>query len=109
MDTPVSDFHVEYPLIIRHWSPLSEKFAGGDCLITAISRGWQVVGDIYREEFWHAGTRLTTVFHFTLQRGDETMNMPIISNPHVRRIIYMNRVKVRPIEERAQKPTRSEA
>jgi hypothetical protein len=67
------------------------------------------MGDIYREEFWHAGTRLTSVFHVTLKRGDETMVMPVISNPYARRLIYQNRITVRPIEERAQKIARSEA
>ncbi|CAG0947161.1 hypothetical protein ANRL1_03747 [Anaerolineae bacterium] len=109
METPSSDFHVEYPLFIRHWSPLSENYAGADCLVTAIQKGWRVTGDIYNEEFWHAGTRLTCVFHFTLKRGDETVVMPVISNPFARRLIFQNRITLRPIEERAQQTIKSQA
>ena len=107
METPISDFHVEYPAILRHWSPVSEKYAGADCLVTAVQRGWRVVGEIYREDFWLAGTRLTSVFHVSLERGDESMTMPVISNPYARRLISQNHMTVRPIAERVQSPDRS--
>jgi hypothetical protein len=109
MELKSTDFHVDYPDIVRHWSAISEKFAGADCFITALRDGWRVVGDIYHENFWHAGTRLTGVFHVTLKRGDETMLMPVISNPYARRLMYMNRVTVRPIEERVRNASRSQA
>lgn len=109
METKSTDFHVDYPDIVRHWSPMSERFAGVDCLITAIRSGWRVEGEIYNENFWHAGTRLTGVYHITLRRGSETMTMPVISNPYARRLIYLNNITLRPIEERVAKTNRSEA
>jgi hypothetical protein len=108
MDTQVTDFHVEYPSIMRHWSPVSEKYAGADCLVTAVQNGWRVMGDIYREDFWHAGTRLTTVLHITLRRGNESMIMPVISNPYARRLIFQNNITPRPIQERTRKIGQSE-
>ena len=109
MELKSTDFHVDYPDIVRHWSPISEKFAGADGFITALRNGWQVVGDIYHETFWHAGTRLTGVFHITLKRGDEVMEMPVISNPYARRLMYINQVTTRPIEERIRNSSKSEA
>jgi hypothetical protein len=109
MELKSTDFHVDYPDINRHWSPISEKYAGADSFVTALRNGWRIVGDIYFEKFWHAGTRLTGVFHITLQRGDETMLMPVLSNPYSRRLMYMNRVTVHPIEERSRNTNKSEA
>ena len=109
METPSTDFHVDYPDIVRHWSPISEKYAGADCLVTAVRDGWRVVGEVYVENFWHAGTRLTSVYHVKLVRENETLLMPVISNPYARRLIYMNRIDLRPIEERSRKANKSEA
>lgn len=110
METPSSDFHVDYPDIVRHWSPLSEKYAGADCLITAVRHGWKVMTEeVYVENFWHAGTRLTSIYHMTLRRGDELMMMPVMSNPYARRLIYTNKIKLRSLEERTLKTSRSEA
>lgn len=109
METSSTDFHVDYPDIVRHWSPLSEKYAGADCLITAVRNGWRVIGEVYVENFWHAGTRLTSIFHVKLVRGDETILMPVISNPYARRLIKMNKITLRPLEERDRKASKSEA
>lgn len=108
MDTPVTDFHAEYPVIVRYWSPVSEKYAGADCLVTALQNGWRVIGDIYREDFWHAGTRLTSVFHVMLRRDNDSMVMPIISNPYIRRLIFQNNITPSPIEERTDRISQSE-
>jgi hypothetical protein len=109
MEISSTDFHVDYPDIVRHWSPISEKYAGADCLVTAVRNGWRVVGEVYVENFWHAGTRLTSVYHLKLVSGDETMLMPVISNPYARRLIDMNRITLHPMEERNRRATTSEA
>lgn len=109
MEITSTDFHVDYPDIVHHWSPVSEKYAGADCLVTAVRNGWRVIGEVYVENFWHAGTRLTSVFHVKMVRGDTTMVMPVISNPYAHRLIHMNRVTLQPIEERDRKMSKSEA
>ncbi|MEO1664796.1 MAG: hypothetical protein AAFU54_09170 [Chloroflexota bacterium] len=83
------NYHAQYPNINRHWSPKSEDFAGGDSLLTALSRGWKVGHTVVREEHWHAGVRLVCVYRFTLRKGDIEINMPVIGNPYVMRMLYM--------------------
>lgn len=100
-DILTSNFHVEYPDMHRHWDPLSERYAGADCLLTRLQQGWGVTDTIWAEQYWHAGTRPVMVLHFHLTRSNQTFDMPVISNPYVRRLIYHHDWEVRPLEERA--------
>jgi hypothetical protein len=86
-NTDVADFHVQYlDVTSQYWHPKSEHFAGGDNLITAIDRGWAVQKCVLVQH-WYAGMRSVKVYEFTLQRGENTMLMPVISNPYVERFI----------------------
>jgi hypothetical protein len=89
-----------YMRTIRHWHPLSEKWAGADCLLTAIDNGWKVDPTVYCQEFWHAGSRLVTIYYFELTRDGETMEMPVITNPYARRLLRLLTTNLRPLEER---------
>lgn len=100
---PCINWHTTYPVFSRHWHGGSEKFAGGDALLTALDDNWEVAEVCYQEEFWHAGTRLVTVYHFELVREDERVDMPVITTPYVRRIIQEQKFKVKPIAERGDK------
>ncbi len=103
-----SNLHVDYPDLHRHWCSFSEDFAGGDALLSAMRANWMVVGDVFEEDFWHAGTRLVVVFHFTLERDQDKMVMPVMSNPYVRRLIRDLNIKpqryqpVKPVEVQAE-------
>jgi hypothetical protein len=99
MEIKSSDFHVDYSDIHRHWHDGSEQYAGADALITAIRDGWNLVEPVYQEEFWHAGTRLSTVYHARMVRGDEEMWMPVITNPFIRRGLKTRKLDVRPMSE----------
>lgn len=92
--------HYSYFESTRNWSPESEKYAGGDALITALRRRWQVRGPVYQEDHWQAGARLVTVYHFDLHNNDRAMEMPVLSNPYVQRMLLMLDVQIVPIEER---------
>lgn len=95
-----NNHHVSYFEVNRHWSPGSEKYAGGDALLTALRHGWDLQSTVYMEQFWHSGTRPVTIYHFELSHGKEVMTMPVISNPHVRRMIREMKPEVRPLAER---------
>jgi hypothetical protein len=82
-----SNWHYEYWRIVRHWHAASEKYAGGDCLLTAINNGWNIIPPVLAEAHWRAGSRCVMVYHFTLERRGETMTMPVITNPFVERLI----------------------
>jgi hypothetical protein len=94
-----SDFHVDYSDIHRHWDPRSERFAGGDALITAIQNGWQLVEPVYEEKFWAAGTRLVVIYHSIMERGEESMVMPVIANPFIRRGLKTRTLEIEPHEK----------
>ncbi|MCC6617107.1 MAG: hypothetical protein IT320_26780 [Anaerolineae bacterium] len=102
-----ANFHVSYPDVNRYWSPVCESYAGGDALLTAMSKGWQVVSPVYEEEFWLAGLRLVVVLHFELTRNGKTMKMPVISNPFVRRLVYFENFEVVPLTDQVLQARRS--
>jgi hypothetical protein len=97
------NFHVQYPDVNRHWSPNSEDYAGGDCLLTAINRGWEIGNEVVKEEHWHAGVRMVAVYRFRLRRGDQEIVMPVIENPYVTRLLYMSPFEVTEAKEAGDK------
>lgn len=84
------NFHVMYPNTNRHWSPRSEAYAGGDSLLTAIQRGWQISNAVVRERYWHAGSRCVSIYHFRLRKGDREITMPVLENPYVTRMLFIS-------------------
>jgi hypothetical protein len=101
-----TNYHVSYPDVYRYWSKNCEQYAGCDSLLTALRQGWQANEICYSEDHWLAGMRLVVVFHFELRRGSETIQMPVISNPFVRRLIYQEAFQVRPMTERSPQARR---
>ena len=91
-----------YMDVTRHWHAESEKYAGGDALLTALYDGWMVHEVVFREEFWHAGTRCTTVFLFELELDGARMSMPMVTNPYIERFIAQMNMQVLPIESRVR-------
>ncbi len=91
--------HVEYPDVVRHWSPISEKYAGGDQLITLLNQGWQIKETIFCETYWHAGSRPVEIYHMDLVRDHETLAVPVLTNPYVRRIVGTLPFHIRDIDE----------
>ncbi len=88
--------------IYRHWSPVSEKYTGGDALVTALDEGWAVENVIFRQEFWLAGVRRVCVFHIDLRRDDEAAKMLVIQNPYVTRLVHELGQQVVLINQRKQ-------
>ena len=103
-----SNSHFEYMDVVRHWSPASQKYAGGDAINTLVNEGWRINETVFFEEFWHAGSRPVTIYHFELVRGDETLHVPVLSNPYIRRLVESLPVQVRPLATtaRAAQPRR---
>ena len=95
-----NDAKFDYLELHRHWDPMSERYAGADALLTAMNKGWKPAQTVHFEEYWHAGSRLVTIYHFDLTRGDEQMTMPVLSNPFARRILKRVATDVVSIDER---------
>lgn len=87
-----SSLDVEYLDVQQHWCPSSEQYGGGDCLITLISAGWVLAERIYIEYKRFNGNRRTTIYHCRLTRGEDTMEMPVIENPYVARLVWQRQL-----------------
>ena len=44
-----ANFHAEYMDVVQHWSPDSEKYGGGDALITIMMMGLELSPTLYME------------------------------------------------------------
>lgn len=78
--------NANYYLKRRHWCPLSEKYTGVDSLLDALLLGWVIDKHVQYQEVWHS-TRPSVVYYFNLIRGQESVTMPVISNPLIPSII----------------------
>lgn len=95
-----NDQHFAYQKINRHWNDSSEKYAGGDSLLTALAQGWELGDTVYYEDLWYAGSRQVTIFHVELHHDGETIDMPVLGNPYIRRMLPEMCSQVLPISER---------
>ncbi|MBZ0289634.1 MAG: hypothetical protein K8I30_18575 [Anaerolineae bacterium] len=84
----------DYNPLVRHWSPESEKYGSGDALLSAMDAGWMITGLIMRQEIWYTGRRRVAVYHFDLQRGDDSVRMAVVDNPRVARLVQECGVRV---------------
>ena len=82
------DPHIQHQDITsQHWSFSSERFAGGDNLLTALARGWEIESKVILKRHWFAGMRCIEIFHFTIKRGAVIAEMAVIGNPYVYRFL----------------------
>lgn len=80
------DPHVLYQDITsQHWSYSSERYAGGDNLLTAIARGWTIDRKVTLRRHWFAGMRCIEIYHFTIRRDEVVADMAVIGNPYLQR------------------------
>ncbi len=91
-----SNAHFSYMDVVSHWCPRSQRFTGGDALLTYLDEGWKIEPEAFYEEFGQTGGRRVIVYYFELSRGEETVRMPVISNPFVERLIHALDLKVYP-------------
>lgn len=71
----------------RHWSPESQVYAPGDALAHLISDGWQVYGKVIVQTYACLSRSCTQVYHFVLVRNDEHLDLRVVANPAVRRLV----------------------
>lgn len=89
--------HTYYMRTARHFCAQSERYTGADSLLTAQQNGWRLFGIAYREDVMLLGGRHTTLYHFKMVRGRQTLIMPIVENPFVLRMLKQHRVNILPI------------
>jgi len=96
--------HFSYMEVVSHWNPQSQRFAGGDALITYLDEGWEIEPDVFYEEFGQAGGRQVVVYYFELRRGGQTVRMPVISNPYVERMVQALPVRLVSVARASHEP-----
>lgn len=83
----ISNYHVQYlDVQNQHWHAGSERYAGGDQLVTALDRGW-TVARCAEAKHYYAGMRFVRIFNFKLHKEGQEMTMPVVDNPYVVRFI----------------------
>lgn len=71
----------------RHWCPHCEPFMGGETLLIALEERWYPKGVIFRQTFWLMHGRQMNVYHVTLQRDNRLIQLKVIENPFVIRLL----------------------
>ena len=69
--------YLDYHSLQQHWSPESERYAGGDDLLVALDQGWQIAGPISCDVVWFRSPCRTRLFKVTLRRGDDILYMTV--------------------------------
>jgi hypothetical protein len=71
----------------RHWCRESEPIAPAEVLLQYLRWGWELDNLVGVEVYYHAGCRRSDVYCFTLGRDDDTIEIPVLANPAVFRVV----------------------
>jgi hypothetical protein len=71
----------------RHWCPISEPVTGGDVLESMLNQGWKISGGICYHQWHSLRGRNFHQYQFCLERDFHMINITVIANPFVQRLI----------------------
>ena len=71
----------------RHWAPQSQAYAPADILLQYLATGWEIDNPAAVETYYCAGVRRADVYLFSLRRAGDHVEMPVLANPAVSRLI----------------------
>lgn len=72
---------------ILHWSPESQTYTTADVLLQYLRDAWTLRRNVVVETFGCSSYRRVSVYHFVLQKGSRRIELPIIENPIVQRLM----------------------
>ncbi|MHB8627751.1 MAG: hypothetical protein ACYDBJ_28865 [Aggregatilineales bacterium] len=78
----------------HHWSQESQTYATAATLLHYLRRNWQLDPLAAVESFYHYGGRHVDVYYFTLTRAGRQVEMPVLANPPVFRVITQRGLQV---------------
>ncbi|NDJ85310.1 MAG: hypothetical protein GYB66_05455 [Chloroflexi bacterium] len=82
----------------RHWSRQSQPIAPAEILVDRLQNGW-ILGKVVKCQRYEYGPgRSVNIYHFTLTSNGETTQIPVHSNPVVRRLIHENNLQIVPLD-----------
>ena len=93
-----ANYHAEYMDVVQHWSHDSEKYGGGDALITMMMMGWELGQTLYMEYKHFGGNRRVRIYHCVLTHRNDQLVIPVVHNPYVNRLIRNMQLSVEPYE-----------
>jgi len=78
----------------HHWSQQSQTYATAATLLHYLRRNWQLDPLAAVESFYHYGGRHVDVYYFTLTRSNRQVEMPVLANPPIFRLIAQRNLQV---------------
>jgi hypothetical protein len=80
----------------QHWHGGSERYTGGDGLLTALQEGW-TIQHVSSQEYPLSRGRYVIVYHLKLQRATVITKMNVIANPIVMLLMAQYTAKALPV------------
>lgn len=77
-----------------YWSRQIQPIAPSQILTNRLECGWQLGNVVGREIHQYGPGRSIDIFHFTLSRDGETVEIPVRSNPVIKRLIIEHHLRV---------------
>ena len=78
----------------HHWSQESQTYATAATLLHYLRRQWELDSLAAVESFYHYGGRHVDVYYFTLTRSGRQVEMPVLANPPIFRLITQRNLQV---------------
>lgn len=79
--------YTQKAIIQRHWSRQSQPIAPAEILVNRLQHGWELGKTVTCEQHHYGPGRSVDIYTFTLTQKDEMLQLPVQSNPVVRRLI----------------------
>ena len=73
--------------IVRHWHPQLQNYVPGHVLLEYIQTGWKLDDRVEVARFYFGDHRHVDVYHFTLKHDEDQVNIPVLANPAVLKIV----------------------
>ena len=77
-----------------HWSQESQTYATAATLLEYLRQDWQLDPLIAVESFFHHGGRHVDVYYFTLTQKGRQIEMPVLANPAVFRLVTHRKLQL---------------
>jgi hypothetical protein len=78
-----------YVVSQQHWCPVSERYAPAEALLQYLHEGWEPDRFVTVEAIYFAHGRRSEIYHLTLRRASSSIEMPVLANPVIGRIVSM--------------------
>ena len=83
----IAALHIGSSDVCYHWSETSQMYATATILLKYLHQDWQLAPQVVVESFSCYGGRHVDIFYFTLTKNGQQIELPVLSNPVVRRLI----------------------